>query len=394
VRQAWRAADRAAAVLGAARGWRAAGLIDETVFAALAADHPQAGPNLARTWRALVFICVAVGVWTATALSFFSFGVRAEGDAASILLVAGLALVVLTDVVIDRSAFRPSGADAATSLLAVSYLVAAAFILTDRFHVRGTLATQLAFAWSALVLGLAAWRWGFRLYAAAAAGAVLLLAAQFPSPRLAWIAAAALLALGASVALARHDYAPSHRDGIELVRVTALTAIYVAVNYLSTEKCLLEEIARAVGAPHHRPGALSLQLAGVASALYPLGLLVWGLRSRELILIDAGILTAALSLATLRFYVHVGPLWAVLALSGAAIAGASLVLERWLRAGRNGERAGFTAAPLYDESRREQLLPIAAALALAPEARSLPEEPRGVHGGGGGFGGGGASSSF
>jgi len=394
VRQAWRAADRAAEVLGAASGWRAAGLIDETVFSAFAADHPRSGPNLGRTWRALVFVCVAVGVCTATVLSFFSFGVREEGDAAAILLVAGLALVALTDVIIERCAFRPTGADAATSLLAVSYLVAFAFLLMGHFHVRGAPATQLAFAWSALVLGLAAWRWGFCLYAAASAGAVVLLAAQFPSPRLAWIAAAALLARGAGVALARHDHAPSHRDGIELVRVTALTAIYVAVNYYSTEKGLLEEIGRAVGAQHHRPGALSLQLAGVASALYPLGLFAWGLRSRDRILIDLGMLTGALSLATLRYYVHAVPLWAVLALAGAAIAGASLLLERWLRAGRDGERAGFTAAPLYDEDRREQLLPIAAALAMAPAARTLPEEPRGVDGRDGGFGGGGAAGTF
>ena len=111
-------------------------------------------------------------------------------------------------------------------------------------------------------------------------------------------------------------------------------------------------------------------------------------------LIAAGIVAAALSLATIRFYVHVAPLWVVLAASGAALAGASLLLERWLKAGREGERHGFTAAPLLDEGRRERLLPVAAALALAPEARTLPDEQPGIAGRGGAFGGGGADGSF
>ena len=84
----------------------------------------------------------------------------------------------------------------------------------------------------------------------------------------------------------------------------------------------------------------------------------------------------------------------VLAASGAALAGTSLLLERWLRSGADGERFGFTAAPLYDEGRRERLLPVAAALAMAPAARVLPDERPGVAGKGGAFGGGGADGSF
>ena len=144
----------------------------------------------------------------------------------------------------------------------------------------------------------------------------------------------------------------------------------------------------------HRPGDVSLLLAGVGSALYPLAILAWGLRSRDRALIAVGIVAAALSLATLRFYIHVAPLWVVLAVSGAALAGTSLLLERWLRSGRDGERYGFTASPLYDEGRRERLLPVAAALALAPAARVLPDEQPGVNGRGGAFGGGGAAGSF
>ena len=255
-----------------------------------------------------------------------------------------------------------------------------------------------AFAWAAAVLALAAGRWGFRVYAGAAAGALLLLAANFPAPRLAWLAVAvgggAAIAPGAGAALARRDFTPSHRGGIALARAVALAAVYLAVNYLSVDKGFIEEIGRGHGAPHHRAGEIALLLAWAGTALYPPFLIAWGVRARDRALIALGIVAAGLSLATIRFYVHVAPLWLVLAASGAALAGASLLLERWLRSGTGGERGGFTAAPLYDESRRERLLPVAAALASAPEARVLPDEPRGVQGGGGELGGGGAAGTF
>ncbi len=390
----WRAADRVAELLAAARGWRAAGLVDETTLGAIAADHPTTGPRLGPIWRSLVFICVMGGVSTSTAICFISFGVREAFGAGLLLLVLGVALTVVTDVVIDRCSFQPTGAEAATSLLAAGYLCAAVFAVLDDLHLRGHEALRLTYPWCAAVFALAAWRWGFRLYAGAAAVFVLLLAAQFPGARLAWIISAALIAAWATAATRTRDLAPSHRDGFEFARLVAIVAIYAAVNYYSVDKGWIEEIGRAVGAPHHRAGAVSLLLAGVASAFYPLGILAWGLRSRDRALIGTGVAAALLSLATIRGYIHLAPLWVVLVGSGAALAGVSLLLERWLRSGREGERFGFTAAPLYDEGRRERLLPVAAALALAPAARILAEEQPGASGKGGGFGGGGAGGTF
>lgn len=394
MKAAWREADRAAELLAAARGWLAAGLIDETAFSGISADLPASGPRLGPIWRILVFICVVVGVSTATSIGFISFGVRAATGVGGLLLIFGIALAAITDILIDRCSFQPTGAEAATSLLAVGYLGAAVFVLLDDLHLGDHGALRLTYSCCAAVFALAAWRWGFRLYAGAAALCVLLLAAQFPGARPIWITIAALIAAGATVVRSTRRLVPSHREGVDLVRIVALAAIYVAVNYYSVDKGFLEEIGRMVGAPRHRAGELSLLLAGVGSALYPLAILAWGLRTRDRALIGLGILAAALSLTTIRFYIHVAPLWVVLAASGAALAGTSLLLERWLRSGGAGERFGFTAAPFYDEGRREQLLPVAAALAIAPAARILPEEPPGVTGKGGTFGGGGATGSF
>jgi len=394
VKQAWRAVDRAAELLAAARGWLAAGLIDERAFGAISADYSSPGRQLGPIWRVLVFICVVVGASTATTVGFISFGVRSAGGVGVALLVFGVALAVLTDIVIDRSAFVPTGAEAATSLLATGYLCAAAFVLLDDLHLHGHEALRLTYPWCAVVFALAAWRWGFRFYAGAAAIFVLLLTAQVPGARLLWIAVAALIAAWASVARATRELTPSHRGGVELVRIVALAAIYVAINYYSVDTGFLEEIGRIIGAQRHHAGEVSLLLAALGSALFPLAVLAWGLRSRDRALITLGIVTAALSLTTIRFYFHIAPLWLVLAASGAALAVASVLLERWLRSGLDAERFGFTASALYDEGRRERLLPVAAALAMAPAARVMPEEPPGVTGSGGGFGGGGADGSF
>jgi len=393
MKAAWRAADRAAELLAAARGWHAAGLIDETAFGSISADDSSAGPRLGPIWRILVFICVVVGVSSTTAIGFISFGLRDAGSVGLALLIFGIALAVLTDIVIDHCSFRPTGADAATSLLAAGYLCAAMFVLLDDLHLHGHEGLRLTYLWCASVFALAAWRWGFSLYAGAAALFVLLLATQFPGARLIWIAVAALIAAWATVAHATRELTPAHRKGVNLVRIVALAAIYIAVNYYSVDKGILEEIGRLVGGPRHRAGDPSLLLAGLGSAVYPLAILAWGLRSRDRVLIAVGIVAAVLSLTTIRFYIHVAPLWVVLAAAGAALAGTSLLLERFLRSGGDAERFGFTAAPLYDEERRERLLPVAAALALAPSARILPDEPPGVTGKGA-FGGGGANGSF
>jgi len=208
MKQAWRTVDRAAELLAAARGWLAAGLIDERAFSSISADCPSPGRQLGPIWRVLVFICVVVGASTATTIGFISFGLRSAGGVGVALLIFGLALAVLTDVVIDRSAFAPTGAEAATSLLATGYLCAAAFVLLDDLHLHGHGALRLTYPWCAAVFALAAWRWGFRLYAGAATLFTLLLTAQVPGARLLWLAVAVLIAAWASVARATRELTP------------------------------------------------------------------------------------------------------------------------------------------------------------------------------------------
>jgi uncharacterized membrane protein YgcG len=123
--------------------------------------------------------------------------------------------------------------------------------------------------------------------------------------------------------------------------------------------------------------------------------LVWGARSRRTFLLDTGIVLLALSLVTLRHYIHIAPLWAMLILSGAALVIFALAVERALRRAPGGDIAGFTADPLFSDERRQhalQIVPVVAAFTSAAPGPAAQEED--FTGGGGKFGGGGAGEKF
>jgi hypothetical protein len=135
-------------------------------------------------------------------------------------------------------------------------------------------------------------------------------------------------------------------------------------------------------------------LSALATVVVPAAVLAWGARSRRTFLLDTGIVLLALSLVTLRHYVHIAPLWAMLILSGGALVGLALAIERALRRAPAGDIAGFTADPLFSDERRQhalQVVPVVAAFTAAPGAAAQEKD---FTGGGGKFGGGGAGEKF
>ena len=108
----------------------------------------------------------------------------------------------------------------------------------------------------------------------------------------------------------------------------------------------------------------------------------------------SGSLFAALSLVTLRYYVHLAPLWVILSGGrGRAAAGGALAQPEAARS-PDGEWAGLHGAPALRRARERS--PAAAAVAgFTPDARVAPDTGlRDFTGGGGVSGGGGAAGSF
>jgi hypothetical protein len=384
--------ERAAEVHAAARGWRRAGAIDEATHERIREAFPDPCVTPGAVWRVLTggmvaaivlctFAAMALGLWrSSTAMQI-------------LLLLWGAACLVATDVLeaSPRSARR--GAAGATSLLGVGFLLLGlGLVLIDSVGLHDDAIDLLLLA-AVLTCGLAAWRWGGPLFAGLTGVALFCSLARLPHGRILWLlAGAALTGLG-GWRLDEARLAPSHRIGAAILTVVGIGAVYAAANVYSLEEGFLEHLARI--APGHEDLPRGTRLAAAAAtALLPLAVLAWGVRSRRTVLLDTGIVLLALSLVTVRHYVHVAPLWVVLVLAGALLVVLALTVERALRRARDGEIAGFTADPLFSDERRQQVLQVAPVVtAFSPGARAPAAEPD-FAGEGGRFGGGGAQEKF
>ena len=276
----------------------------------------------------------------------------------------------------------------------VLFLGGLGVLLQEISAIRGEDALRLVLLTSALMWAAACWRWGSPLFAGLSVASLFVLLAQAPFGRILWIAVGVVLAGIAARRLDDGALAPSHRRAAMVVLLAAVAAIYVAVNIYSLEHDLLQTLRPA--APH-RVAASGVLFAGaaVATAVLPLGVLAWGWRSRRTALLDAGIVLAALSLATLRYYVHVAPLWAVLLVSGATLVALALAIERALRRAPGGAQAGFTADALFSDDRGQHVLQaVAAAATITPAAAAAAPPEKSFVPGGGASGGAGASGKF
>jgi hypothetical protein len=383
--------ERAAEVRAAARGWRRTGFIDQATEQTIQETFPDPCLTPSPLWRLLTAGAVAAVVLSTFGAFAVAIGERATA-AQILLLVFAVACLVVTDRLEASPRLARRGAAGATALLGVGFLLGGlGLFLSETLRLPLPQATDLLLIASVLAWTAGCGRWGSPLFAALAALSLFLVLARLPHGRLLWLLAGATLAALAARRLDAPSWAPSHRLGAAVLVVAGAVAVYAAVNVYSWDKYLLENLARP-WAERGTPSRGVLALSAVATAVVPLAVLAWGARSRRSFVLDTGIVLAALSLLTLRHYVHLAPLWTVLTLAGAALVILALVVERALRRAPAREIAGFTAEPLFSDEQRQralQIVPVVAAFTPAAAA----EGPGGV-GEGGKFGGGGATEKF
>ncbi len=391
-------ADRNALVRSAARAWKKAGAIDEATLAKIEAAVPDDRVRVGPVFRILLFVFTVLAANAGLGFAWLLIGSPSgsqEELMIALLLLFGLALVALTEYQVGPLRRAQGGTEAGTAFAALSFLIGGiTWLVSDKLSLPDRTGVALVFTVAALLLALAAWRWGYALAAAGAAAALLGALSFLPGARLLWI----VLPLAAAPVLARlADSArlpPALRDGATAALVVGLAGLYLAVHLGSFDHGVIELGLRLFNAP--RPAARGDVLRGLsiaATALVPLAYLAAGIWTRRALLL-LGLATGAASLITLATYVHLGPPWAVLTVAGIALIGVVFALRRVLDSGPARERGGFTAEPLFEDLSRQRLLEVAAtAVTFTPEARPLHEEPK-FEGGGGQFGGGGASEGF
>jgi hypothetical protein len=302
-------------------------------------------------------------------------------------------------VAADLQARSPSlalrGGVEAASFWGLVLLVAGLFLLLEEsLHLREPEGPNLVLAGAAVLLALAAFRWGNAAFAGFAAGALFVLLARAPQGRLLWIAGGVALSALAGRFTDRPSWAPSHRACAWALYVCGIAAVYAASNIWSLDHGTIEHLgghgfARDGNGPGDGPRAAAI----LATALVPVAVFLRGIARRRTLLLDAGLVLAALSLVTLRAYVHAVDVRIVLAGTGALLVGGALAANRWLRNGAGGERGGFTAEALFTDEAAFRAVELAPVLGAHASAAGPPDEA-GFSGGGGGFGGGGAGSSY
>jgi hypothetical protein len=384
MRAAAERADRFKAVRDAARGWRRAGTIDESTLLAVETAYPDDRRRLGRALRALSFVFTTIGLLALAGFMVMSMG-GSDRDGWIVFLMYGLVLVGLTEWQLGPMQRSEGGTEVATSLVGIGCVLAGSIWLLDRAGVQGGAWETLAWACALVLFAAAAARWGMEAYAVAAAVCLFGLLSRFGSARLLFVLAALPLLATALAGEVSPRLAPSHRRGAVGVQAVAVAALYAAVHLGGWDARLFERM-------DVQPYALR-PLFVIATAVLPLLLIGAGIRMRRRALLAFGVLTLVASLITVRFYVHVAPLWVVLLLSGIAAAALALLLERWLRQGPERQRGGFTADPLFDDERRLRAAEIAVAAAQTGPAAKRPAAPE-FEAGGGKFGGGGATGEY
>ncbi len=388
----WVEAERVEEVRAAATGWKTARAIGEGTFEEISRRYPEARTLPAPLWRVVTFVLASFVLLT-TAAAIVALVSPALRSAWALCTFLGMALVAIAELQArSRSLARRGGVEAA-AFWGIVVLVAGLFLFLDEtVHVGEPAGPNLVLLGAAALFALGARRWGIPAFAGFSVALVFVLLARAPNGRLLWIVAGVAVTAVAERCLDRAAWAPSHRASAAVAVLCGIAAVYAAVNLWSVDQHLVEEL-RGRNWDLPKPSGPLRLAAIVGTALVPVLAFAAGLKARRRLLLDAGLVLGALSLVTLRAYVHVADLWVVLSALGAALVVAALAVNRWLGRGPEGERSGFTAEPLFEDVeafRAVELAPVLAAHAPAAKPAGQP----GFSGGGGSFGGGGAGSSF
>lgn len=361
-------------------------------------DAPSAKHSVrpSRVFQVMGAVFSGIGIGAAVSLYFLIF----SGGGLRPFLFMGLALLAATEWRARTQRHAGGGFELSASFLGVAlFLTGMIQFLEDFSPWRGESLLRPLLALGALLYGAAAWRWGHWLLGALSCAFLFFFVGQFPYARVSWLVCGlALVVLFSRMSHVAPDaklptLTPSERRTALAALIVAIGALYLSVQWTGYRYALIERFSRGGDPLQFLPWFRVVSIAG--TVLVPLGLLAAGIRWRRRVLLNAGTLLSAVSLATLHWHAPAMPHWAVLILGGGVFLGVGLWLRRWFDRALDRERGGFTADPIFEDAEESSRLETVASLGtMSPEAKPTTSDGPRFEGGGGKAGGGGASGSW
>lgn len=306
-----------------------------------------------------------------------------------VLIEGCMTLGALEWLIFNNKHYR-SGVDDALLLASVALIATGICMLAEQ--------ADEAYVASVLfcVTFLAALRYANRLMAAAAAFS--LLALVFYITHSWWpvfLTSAALCVL--TLRGAKQEEYKHYSLCLRMVEIVALLGIYAGVNYWAVRNAvpyLLHADAALQDLDPHRAAFASASPLGwfcwILTAFIPLFYLYAGIRWKERIVLWIGMITAAATVLTVRFYHSLLPAEQAMTIGGILLIGVAYGLGKYLRRPRYGISSEAPATGLRTDPL--QLGSLVIAQAAAGVAPAPPQD--GPSFGGGSFGGGGAGGDY
>ncbi|HJV36827.1 hypothetical protein [Geomonas sp.] len=393
--------ERRVAVVEEARRWQEAGIITAEQAAAVEERYRSELVRVNPFIRILLAVFTTVGGVALVSLPAVILTFEDTGFALLCLIFAPLfARVADHELIAGRRLYR-CGAEEALLLLAVGMLaLAVAIPAHDWGHGAERLAWLMAHCIVLAGAILLTVRYG---YAVAAFGSMLAVAgipfhfADILHCQMSHLPRFVLLLLLGAAALwaqrrlvGRNSLPRGYVRSLETVRLAAWAGIYLDVNLFAHRILWREWLG---WTPGESQLLWSDHFCAVFTAIQPIAALAMGIGRRDRALLWFGVISAILSILTLKYYLHFRHVAEGLTAVGLLVAALTFSLLRWLRTGSNRCRGAFTAEPLL-EPRLYGLdaEALAAIQPLVPESRG--PQAKALHSGGGTFGGGGASGGY
>jgi hypothetical protein len=276
--------------------------------------------------------------------------------------------------------------------MGVCFLLGGSIWCLDTFNASARTEDLVTRALAVVLFAAAAALWGLWIAGAISAVSFFYLLAQASFGHLLYIVCALILIPILTAGGESSRLPPAHRRSCQAALIVSLLGLYLAINVALWDKGFLGWTYWTMyGSRDSFPRFAAI----IGTAVMPLVILLFGIRTRRRIFLNLGLVFGIASLMTLRLYYQLAPLWVILSLGGLVAIGLGLMLRRFLDSGPAKERGGFTAEPLFEDVSKQSPLEVAATVvSLSPEPRTIPAESDKFTGGGGRFGGGGASGKF